>query len=608
MIYPEKMSRVTIVSPKVHIKEVVDALYELKVLHIKDYLPEKEVGVTIGAPLSDAEKISELILDLYSIKSQIALPKIVAKQKQVSKPPKVAYWNSMKAMEKYLKSVKSRVTRLNLEIKRISEGMKALEKEKEQLEFLLDVGIASLDALSSYANFDLVFGYTKNVSALNQPESRVISSAKAGKVYSVAVLVKKDKRQLLAGKIEEVKIDVRGHGKADAKIKEIAREMQGMEKKKGKIEKELQKVAEDEGGKINYIESLLLQKIKKSEAPLKFASSEYDFFVNGWVPERNAAALAKRLSEISENIFVKFEKAGEEDVPTKIRNPPPIRSFEFFLNLYSLPRYNEIDPSFLVFITFPLFFGFMLGDIGYGAVLLALGSIARTRMKHALIDITIIASLSTIFFGFVYGESFGAEHVMGIELHPYLHRIGQVNQLITLSAVIGLVHLNIGFIFGFVNELKHGFARAFMAKISWIGLQLAGILFLLDMLKYISISVYIPLAVGIASFLMILKTEGMLGLVELPSIISNILSYLRLGAVGLASAALALVVNKLAGSMFQQGGIMLIAGIVILVLGHAINLALGILSSFLHSMRLHYVEMFTKFYSGSGKRYEPFGE
>ena len=597
MIYPEKMDRVTIVSPKTHIKEVIDILYELKVLHIKDYLPEGEVA--IGTPLSDAEKISELILDLYSIKSQIVLPKTIVKQRL-----------SMKATEKYLKSVKSRVTKLNAEIKRISEGKKVLEGEKEQLEFLLNIGINSLDVLIDYENFDLVFGYTKNLDALNQPESRVISSAKSGKVYSVAVLVNKDKKQLLAGKIEEVNIAIRGRGRADAKLKEVSNKIQDMDKKKEKIERDLQKIAEGEGGKINYIESVLLQKIKKSEAPLKFASSEYAFFVNGWVPERNAAALTKKLSEMSENIFIKFEKVGEDaDVPTKVRNPAPIRSFEFFLNLYSLPRYNEIDPSFLVFITFPLFFGFMLGDIGYGIVLLALAVIGKMKRKHALLDISIIAALSTMFFGFVFGEAFGAEHILGIELHPYIHRIEGVNQLIVLSAIMGLVHLNIGFVFGFVNELHHhGFTRAFMAKISWIGLQLAGIIFLLDMLKYISISVYVPIAIGIASFLMILKTEGMFGLVELPSIVSNLLSYLRLAAVGLASVSLALVVNKLAGSMFQQGGIMLVAGVVVLVLGHAINLALGILSSFLHSMRLHYVEMFTKFYSGSGKRYEPFGE
>ena len=100
----------------------------------------------------------------------------------------------------------------------------------------------------------------------------------------------------------------------------------------------------------------------------------------------------------------------------------------------------------------------------------------------------------------------------------------------------------------------------------------------------------------------------MFGIVELPSLISNVLSYLRLAAVGLASAALAIVVNDFAGKFFATGGIMMVAGVITLVVGHGINFALGILGAFLHSMRLHYVEMFTKFYGGSGKEYEPFGE
>ena len=597
MFYPEKMSRVTIVSPKTHIKEVVDILYDLKVLHIKDYVPEGDVS--IGTPLKDAEKISELILDLYSIKSQLELQKAVKKEKL-----------SKKAIEKFLVALKSRVTSLNLEIKRASEEVKSLEKEKDQLEFLMNAGISELDDLGAYENFDLVFGNTVSIEDLKELEdAKIFYSKKISKTYPVVVFIKKNKKQLLAGKMDEIKIEIAGRGKVENRLKHAMDEIEDHVKKKARAEKSLKKISEKEGGRLNYIELLLLEKIKKSEAPLKFAASEYAFLVSGWIPKRNTNALLKRLSEISKNIFVKLEDIGhEEDVPTKVSNPPPIRSFEFFLNLYSLPRYNEIDPSFLIFLTFPIFFGFMLGDIGYGAILLALGLLGRTKMKHALLDITIIASLSTIMFGFVFGEIFGAGHILGIELHPYLHRVEGINQLIALSAIIGLVHLNIGFIFGFINELQHGFIRAFMEKISWIGIQLAGILFLLDMLKYISVSIYVPLAIGIVSFLMILKTEGMFGLVALPSLISNILSYLRLAAVGLASVSLALVVNKLAGGLFQQGGLMIVPGIIILVVGHAINLALGILGSFLHSMRLHYVEMFMKFYKGSGKRYEPFGE
>jgi len=596
MFYPERMSRITIVSPKKYIQEIVEILYELKVLHIKDHVPKDDIG--IGSPLGDAEKISELILDLQSIKFNVTFPKKMEKEKI-----------SMEQMDRFLKDVKSQVSSLAIKRTNVNDGLKQLEKEKEELSFLDSAGILSLDLLNDYDNFDLHFGRVTNIEKIkNIKDTEVFYSKKVNKLYPVVVLVKKDKKTDL--KMDKIILSVKGTGSVRGKLDKVNKEIKNLNEDEKKIKTELKEIAERHGNKLAYIESVLMEKIKKSEAPLKFASSDYAFLVNGWIPIKNKDALVDRVAQISKNIYVKFEDVDEkEEVPTKINNPNPIRPFEFFLNLYSLPKYNEIDPSFIMFLTFPLFYGFILGDIGYGLVLLLLGLALRMKMKHALFDIIIISSLVTIVFGFIFGEFFGAEEIFGIHLNPYLHRIQDINQLMIVSAVIGLVHLNIGYILGFVNELKHhGLKHAILGKVSWMGLQLSIILFALNLMGFASVNVYVIGAIAILSILAILKGEGMFAIVELPSILSNILSYLRLAAVGLASAALALVVNDFAGQFFAQGGIMLAAGVLTLVLGHGVNLALGILGSFLHSMRLHYVEMFTKFYQGSGKEYEPFGE
>jgi V/A-type H+-transporting ATPase subunit I len=107
---------------------------------------------------------------------------------------------------------------------------------------------------------------------------------------------------------------------------------------------------------------------------------------------------------------------------------------------------------------------------------------------------------------------------------------------------------------------------------------------------------------------LILIGEGARGLIELPAIFSNIASYSRLMAVGVASAGLAIVTNELAGSLFSSGGVVGIGfGVIVLILGHLVNIALGILGSFIHGLRLNYVEFFGKFYEGGGKAYKPFG-
>jgi V/A-type H+-transporting ATPase subunit I len=106
---------------------------------------------------------------------------------------------------------------------------------------------------------------------------------------------------------------------------------------------------------------------------------------------------------------------------------------------------------------------------------------------------------------------------------------------------------------------------------------------------------------------MYLKGEGIRGLIELPSIFSNTLSYARLMAIGLSSVKLAEVINEMAAEMFHGGGFLILAGVLILALGHIINIGIGMLGSFLHSLRLHYVEFFTKFFHGGAKKYSPFG-
>jgi len=106
---------------------------------------------------------------------------------------------------------------------------------------------------------------------------------------------------------------------------------------------------------------------------------------------------------------------------------------------------------------------------------------------------------------------------------------------------------------------------------------------------------------------MIYKGEGAKGLIEIPALFSHMLSYARLMAVGLASVILAAVINDLAGEMFAAGIAGIIGGVLLLAVGHSVNIGLGLISPFLHSLRLHYVEFFTKFYHGGGIRYIPFG-
>ena len=206
-------------------------------------------------------------------------------------------------------------------------------------------------------------------------------------------------------------------------------------------------------------------------------------------------------------------------------------------------------------------------------------------------------------FGIMFGEFFGLEI-----FHSVVSREHEMFKLMYIAIGIGVVHVNIGLIIGFINELKsHGVMHAIYAKASWIVLETGVAILALNYFGKMNVSLLLGAAFLGASILMILKGEGFKGIIELPALFTNIMSYARLMAIGLSSVILAIIINEQSREFFHKGGFFILVGVLILIIGHAINIMLGLLASFLHSLRLHYVEFFSKFFHGGAEKYKPFG-
>ena len=595
MIRTQKMARIRITGPKTNLRKLINELHEMKLMHLIDY---KEKEFEIGTPFIEAEAISEKLIKLRSIISYFNLK---------LKPRKI---KDLKVCEKRFNEIHSNYNELNSNISSLNEKRSDLVSKKQSIE-----PFSSLDLDSNY-----FFGFTsisvfKGTIKKPLTKEEISNTTKDFELFSsqfegkniIALFVPEKAKEKTQNLLTEKGFSELNFEEGTNLI-QIKSELKSVEKKLNSFNSELNKIKEAEGQFLLDYEFNLNKENEKLEAPLKFAVTENAFIINGWIPENKAEEMKYRLKYLTKDKIFLEKFKDKKGAPTAFQHPSLVKPFQFFMNLYSLPKYTEIDPTFLVFLTFPLFFGFMLGDVGYGIVTLAAFLFLRTKFNgeaKLLLNSLIVASLATILFGFVFGEFFGFEFVE----HPLLNRAHDLNTMLLISIVVGLIHITLGYLIGFYNVLiQHGLKEAVYEKGSWLIIEAGGLLVLsqmiLNMTSFGTLVGGILLLIGIV---LLFKGEGVQGLIELPGILSNTLSYARLFAVGLASVQLALIINEFATMFFNQGGLMIGAAILILLLGHLIYILLGLLGPFLHSLRLHYVEFFGKFYKGGGKRYLPFG-
>ena len=363
---------------------------------------------------------------------------------------------------------------------------------------------------------------------------------------------------------------------------------------------------------------LLMQEdtLDEVEVLSHFGETEHTFIIYGWVPTRDYEALKQALEEeIGSRIFVSALEMTPETrklAPVAMENPGPVRPFERLVRLRAVPLYEDIDPSGLTAFFLPLFFGMMLGDIGYGLVLLVGCLVVGRRMKSGfvsdLLKILRVGAIWAIVFGFLYGEAFGA---LGerFGLHAiWMDRASPKNLMgfILTFVGVGAIHITLGLVLGVWQAAVHRNRNHLLER----GGMLVGLigLFLLTatLAELLPASLTSPsIAAIIVGVVLLGASMGKAGAVVAPiefiGVIGNILSYMRIAAIGLASVYLAKVANDLGGMIGN-----LVMGALVAVLIHALNLVMGAFSPTIHSMRLHYVEFYRKFYEGGGRPYVPF--
>lgn len=347
----------------------------------------------------------------------------------------------------------------------------------------------------------------------------------------------------------------------------------------------------------------------------QFAATKYTFVVEGWVPAKSFGRVRETLArEIGAQVIVHeiaTTAAEREHTPVAFANPSALKPFEMLVKIMALPKYGAIDPTPIMALFLPLFFGIILGDVAYGSLLLLLALYMRRRASSPtvrnLAQVLVYGSLWAIVFGFLYGEFLGT---LGpaIGLHPlWMGREGsQILALFAFSVALGVIQVVMGLLLGIWEAWREKHKSEIVSKVGML-IILCAIFGVVGVARDLLPNQFFTPAVIVAllGLAMLIAPSGAMGLVlgplEVLETFTNIMSYLRLAAIGLSSVYLAMVANKMAG-IFGN----LLVGVIVALLLHALNFALGILSPTIQSLRLHYVEFFRQFYQSGGEEYHPF--
>jgi V/A-type H+-transporting ATPase subunit I len=721
------MSRVSVTGSKRVMDDAIEAVHELNLVHVTDYDGTWE-GFSPGDPIEGAEDAASKLVTVRALESTLGVTEEDAGRARIIDDEE---------LESELEDVRTRVNELDDQRSELRAEIREIDEKVDAARPFAALGI-DLDLLSGYDSLTVAVGEGDSVeieSALEDADAVEGYELYAdGDYLAVFVYPDVDLEDALVGSaFTEYEIPDLGDGgdatSPEGYIEDLSHRRGQLESNLGTVESQLEDLRHEVSGFLLAAEEKLSVEVQKREAPLTFATTENAFVSEGWIPtervEELAAALEERVGdhvEVEELERASYEEGhahepaelddpdrghgsdghAEDEVvadgghamsggkPPVVQNSPAIaKPFEMLVGVINRPKYTEIDPTLILFLTFPAFFGFMIGDLGYGILYVALGYVLMRRFDspgiRSLGGVGIAAGIFTAIFGVLYGEVFGLHQLGEIvwggspPIHKGLtpeHGAYALGWLV-VSLFVGVIHLAIGWAIDFYQNLSHGIGDAMTESGSWL-LMLFGFWAWVfadappsgaapDLLVSADSAVFAghPFSLGFAG---LPTTVGLVGLglfavglvllvvgdpvegVEFLNVLVNVLSYTRLAAVLLAKAGMAFVVNLLvfgvyvteeshggetvdawhfgitempaeSGVMFHghevveimspglvHGGVAAaLVGVLVLVIGHLLVLALGVTSAGLQGIRLEYVEFFGKFYEGGGKPYEPFG-
>ncbi|MRS12690.1 MAG: hypothetical protein EG823_06425 [Actinobacteria bacterium] len=643
------MARMELIGPKNIFFDVLSLLHEAGTLHIEDLAKKISAGElpldqmeVVENQLAEQERMEELLIRLRSIIKALHLPSESIDEVDRQKRYLELWQLDSKALAAEVTSVIDQVEDRTSSLAQAQFSMEAemgllgryepiLQKIQPLAKQIVTTGAYDSVALLVERRYKgALEGLKKELDGITSNQCEIVSTdvdedttaviMVFGKKYSEAVhkfLAMENVNQVrLPSEFQDMPFDV-AYDQLRQRRADLPTQLE-------KVKTELEDMSRVWYTKLTTIRDVLVDKIDETSAIPKFGQTEYAFVITGWLPVDGVKDFRKMISDkFGADVIVNQLEIDEHDyaeTPVALQNRKWVEPSSWVMSylMGGKPMYGTIDPSMIWAISYPLIFGMIVGDIGYGAVMLAIILYMRFKNKDKpFVQIATgllgPAATSAILFGVFYGEFFGAIpweqnwikpiNLLGWTITAY-NREHDVIPLMMMALGLGVIQLLFGLILGMINairtkHLKHAYIKGGLA-----GFMAGAILIIISMallgpgIKPIVQAVG-ALVMGVG-FVAAMRWGGIMGFVETLEILSGTASYLRIMAVGLSDAIFATAINKMAEGMPA------VVGILAALFFHSLHLVLAVFTPTIHALRLNLLEFGGKYYEASNAEYKPF--
>jgi V/A-type H+-transporting ATPase subunit I len=647
------MAKVEIIGPKSKFFDVVDMLHEHGKLHIEDLskkIESHEVRLdqmeVVQSQEVERERMGELLIRARAVIKALQLPGTrvdeAKRQKEYLRLWKLDSRELSDEIARVVEEVEEKTsglsisqTELESELALLARYEPILAKIQPLAKQIVTTGAFDSVALLVERKYKGALDQLKDeLDEITKKQCEIVSTDVDEDTTAAIIVFNKTyaepvHRFLAIENVNQIRLPAELQGMAFNEAYDTVKERQkSLPQQLDDVGKEIEVMSAKWYLRLTTIRDVLSDRIDEISAIPKFGQTEYAFVVSGWIPVEGISDLRKSLmAAFGEEVIVNQLEIDEHDfgeVPVSLQNRKEVAPFEWMLSLRGgVPAYGTLDPTMILAVFYPFIFGMIVGDIGYGAVMLALVIWLRMKNKdkpgiQMATGLLGPACTMAIAWGFIYGEFFGnllmkywikLEIIPGVLTLP-IHRVATSLALfmIGMSLFMGLVQVTVGLVLGIVNGMKTKHISHVWEKGGMLGFLGGLVLFGITAIPVFAgptlagaktvIGVIAGLFIVVGLFYA-MKGGKAVGLVESISLITSVASYIRIMALGLAGAIFADAVNSLASKL---GFIGIIVGLLL----HGVNILVAAFSPNIHALRLNMLEFAGKFYEPSKQAYKPF--